>query len=157
MDGIKKILAPVDFSHVCKSGVRYALELGRAQGAEVIVYHVIGLTEAWLAKHDEFSSVAELVAEKRQKVVKFLAENFADILSQVAVRDAVDVGVPHRMIVAKAKEEKVDIIVMSTFGMSGISHMRIGSVTEMVVGRAPCPVLSVRGTVEAEPRESPTS
>lgn len=157
MNGIKKILAPVDFSHVCKSGVRYALELGRARGAEVIVYHVIGPAEAWLAKHDEFFSLAELVAEKRQKVVEFLAENFADILPEVAVRDAVDVGVPHRMIVAKAGEEKVDIIVMSTFGASGISHMAMGSVTEKVVGRSPCPVLSVRGAVEAEPWESPAS
>ncbi|MBI2357828.1 MAG: universal stress protein [Deltaproteobacteria bacterium] len=157
MDGIKKILAPVDFSNVCKSGVRYALELGRAQGAEVIVYHVIGPAEAWLAKHDEFFSLAELVAEKKQQLAKFLAENFADIVSQVGIREVVDVGVPHSMIVEKAQQEEADIIVMSTFGASGISHMTIGSVTEKVVGRAPCPVLTVRGELAAEPEESLSS
>lgn len=157
MNGIKKILAPMDFSNVCKSGLRYALELGRAQGAEVIVYHVIGPTEAWLAKHDEFFSVAELVAEKKQRLTKFLAENFADFVSHVGIREVVDVGVPHNRIVEEAKEEEADIIVMSTFGASGISHMTIGSVTEKVVGRAPCPVLTVRGELAAEPGELPSS
>lgn len=157
MDGIKKILAPVDFSHVCKSGVRLALELARAEEAEVIVYHVIGPTEAWLAKHDEFFSVAELVAEKKHKISKFLAENFVDLVSQVTVREAVDVGVPHRMIVAKAREERVDVIVMSTLGASGISHMTIGSVTEKVVGRALCPVLTVRGQIEGDRENPPAS
>jgi len=47
------------------------------------------------------------------------------------------------MIVEKAIVEKADIIVMSTRGKSGLSRILIGSVTEKVVGRAPCPVLSV--------------
>jgi nucleotide-binding universal stress UspA family protein len=41
MEQIKKILAPTDLSDLSKSGVRYALELGKALEAEVIVYHAV--------------------------------------------------------------------------------------------------------------------
>jgi nucleotide-binding universal stress UspA family protein len=155
MNGVKKILAPVDFSEICKAGVRQALELGQAKGAEVIVYHVIGPAEAWLARHDELFSVAELVADKNRQLEGFLAQNFADFLSCVAVRAAVEVGLPHKMIVAKAQEEAVDLIVMSTQGASGLGHLAVGSVTEKVVGRAPCPVLSVCGAIKDGPGEHP--
>ena len=47
-------------------------------------------------------------------------------------------------IVAQAKEDKVDLVVMGSHGRSGISHLLVGSVAESVVRHAPCPVLIVR-------------
>jgi nucleotide-binding universal stress UspA family protein len=41
MDQIKKILAPTDLSELSKIGVRYALQLAKAIGAEVTVYHAV--------------------------------------------------------------------------------------------------------------------
>ncbi|MBI3059520.1 MAG: universal stress protein, partial [Deltaproteobacteria bacterium] len=140
MDKIRKILAPTDFSELSQVGVRYALEMAESLGAEVIIYHVVGIAEEWLASHDEFYSVKEFVEEQKKMMDELLRENFADILSQVTIRAQVEVGVPHKMIVEKAVEERADIIVMSTHGKSGLSRMIIGSVTEKVVGRAPCPV-----------------
>jgi nucleotide-binding universal stress UspA family protein len=43
MDKIKKILAPTDLSELSQAGIRYALNLARALGAEVTVYHVVEL------------------------------------------------------------------------------------------------------------------
>ena len=146
MDKIRKILAPTDFSELSQVGVRYALEMAESLGAEVILYHVVGIAEEWLASHDEFYSVKEFVEEQKRMMDELLRGNFADILSQVTIRAQVEVGVPHKMIVEKAVEERADIIVMSTHGKSGLSRMIIGSVTEKVVGRAPCPVLSVPPT-----------
>lgn len=143
MESIKRILAPTDFSELSQAGVRYALEMAKSLGAEVIVYHVIGVAEEWLASHDDFYSVKELVEEQKGVMDDLLRENFTDILCQVTIRAEVEVGVPHKMIVEKAIVEKADIIVMSTRGKSGLSRILIGSVTEKVVGRAPCPVLSV--------------
>ena len=37
-----------------------------------------------------------------------------------------------------------DLIVISTHGHTGLKHVWLGSVTEQVVRRAPCPVLVVR-------------
>ncbi|MBI2563014.1 MAG: universal stress protein, partial [candidate division NC10 bacterium] len=38
----------------------------------------------------------------------------------------------------------VDLIMMATHGRTGLSHALVGSVTERVVRKAPCPVLSIR-------------
>ena len=46
-------------------------------------------------------------------------------------------------IVEKAEGERVDRIVMSTHGRTGIDHLLIGSVAEKVIARALCPVLIV--------------
>jgi nucleotide-binding universal stress UspA family protein len=37
----------------------------------------------------------------------------------------------------------VDLIVISTHGRTGLSHILVGSITERVVRHAPCPVLSI--------------
>jgi nucleotide-binding universal stress UspA family protein len=56
----------------------------------------------------------------------------------------VDVGDPATSIVQAAKEENVDLIVMSTHGRSGIKGLFFGSVAEKVVRSAECPVLTIK-------------
>jgi universal stress protein A len=55
----------------------------------------------------------------------------------------VGIGTPYKAIVDAAVAESVDLIAMSTHGRTGLAHMLIGSVTERVLRRAPCPVLAV--------------
>jgi nucleotide-binding universal stress UspA family protein len=52
--------------------------------------------------------------------------------------------VEFREIIAAAREEEADLIVMGTHGRTGLAHALIGSVAEKVVRKAPCPVLTVR-------------
>ena len=66
--------------------------------------------------------------------------------SQVEVTRRVVVGIPYRKIVDLAEEEKSDLIVMTTHGRTGLSHLVMGSVTEKIVRTAPCPVLTIRPT-----------
>jgi hypothetical protein len=47
-------------------------------------------------------------------------------------------------IVKSAKSHAADLIVIATFGLTGIRHLLLGSVTENVVRRAPCPVFTVK-------------
>ena len=53
-------------------------------------------------------------------------------------------GTPFVEIVRYARDEKKDLIIMPTHGRSGIAHMFLGSTTERVVRKAPCPVLVLR-------------
>jgi nucleotide-binding universal stress UspA family protein len=48
-------------------------------------------------------------------------------------------------IVRVAEEQKMDLIVIATFGKTGWRRLAFGSVTEKVVRQAPCAVLVVRG------------
>jgi nucleotide-binding universal stress UspA family protein len=140
---IKKILAPTDLSELSRAGLRYALELGKSEGAEVLVYNVVEPPQEWLDRHDEFYTVDRLIEKHKNILGRFLKLAVGDLLPQVSVRQEVGFGVSYKTIVEKAGEEKVDLIVMSTHGWSGLFHVLIGSVTERVVSRAPCPVLSI--------------
>jgi len=56
----------------------------------------------------------------------------------------VEIGNPHHVIVEKAKELGIDVIVIATHGRSGLSHILLGSVAEKVIRHAPCPVFVIR-------------
>jgi len=53
-------------------------------------------------------------------------------------------GIPAEEIVDFARNNEIDLIVMSTHGRTGLKHVLMGSTTEKVVRKAPCPVLSIR-------------
>jgi nucleotide-binding universal stress UspA family protein len=62
----------------------------------------------------------------------------------VNVQKATTVGRPHLQIIQYAETNKVDLIVMSTRGQSGLSRWLMGSVADRVVRGAGVPVLLVR-------------
>lgn len=148
MTKIKKILAPTDLSALSRDGVRHALEMAERDGAEVIVYNVVGLYEAipYYGPEDGYvpddvPTVAQFAEEHRMRLAKFVAENFA---GAAKIHLEVAFGVPYQKIVEKAAAENADLIVMSTHGRTGLMHALIGSVAEKVVRLAACPVLTVR-------------
>lgn len=151
MEPIKKILAPVDLSKLSKVGLRYALEMATPQRAELIIYNVITVEETpfpqgdeeWVASQTEMPKIARTLEERKKVLEAFVNDTLAGQTSPVSVRQLVEIGTPYRKILNKAVGEDVDLIVMSTHGRTGLLHMLIGSVTEKVVRRAPCPVLAV--------------
>ena len=64
--------------------------------------------------------------------------------ADLRVDTEVRLGVPHAEIVSLAAERKVELLVMATHGRGPISHAFMGSTTERVLRRAPCPVLVIR-------------
>jgi nucleotide-binding universal stress UspA family protein len=161
MDRAKKILAPTDFSELSKLGVRHALEMARFQGADVTVYHVANYKEVFPyppsseeGTRTNYLTPGELLTvhelnHRKELMDTFLTENFSGLTPNVKVHSEVDIGLPYEMIVKKAAKERMDLIVMSTHGTTGLQHMLIGSVTEQVIRRATCPVLSVHPQKEA--------
>jgi nucleotide-binding universal stress UspA family protein len=53
-------------------------------------------------------------------------------------------GDPSREIVSFASIHEIDLVVMGTHGRGGFERLTLGSVTEKVLRRSPCPVLTVR-------------
>jgi len=145
VEKIRKILAPTDLSELSLAGLNYALEFAQSQDAELILYYVVGIADHW--PRDEFDPVRGLLEDQKRWLDRFVKEKLLDLSAQVKIRQIVEIGVPYKSIVEKAAEEGVDMIIMSTHGRSGLDHMMIGSVTEKVVRRATCPVLSIRPPV----------
>jgi nucleotide-binding universal stress UspA family protein len=142
MESVKKILAPTDLSDLSCAGLRYALEMGRSRSAEVIVYYVIDLGDHWI-KREYSGPVREMLERHRRMLNKLLWEKFREEMIVTEVRQVVEFGGAVDNIVEKAEGERVDRIVMSTRGRTGIDRLLIGSVAEKVIARAPCPVLIV--------------
>jgi nucleotide-binding universal stress UspA family protein len=54
------------------------------------------------------------------------------------------IGFAAEMTLEYASEHDIDAIVMATAGRTGITRLMIGSVTESVMRKATCPVISIR-------------
>ena len=140
METVKKILAPTDLSELSCIGLRHALEMGRLRSAEVIVYYVIDLADHW-TKREHSGPFREMLECHKQSLDEFLRQKFPEEMNLTEVRQVVEFGGAVDNIIEKAEAERVDRIVMSTHGRTGIDHLLIGSVSEKVIARASCPVL----------------
>lgn len=132
---LKKILAPTDFSELSAEGVRYACDLAKDVGAQVIVLNVIVLDESNLTNKHEME-------QHKQRLEEFVAKTVSH-RADLKIRQVVVAGQPYGAIVDCSENEKVDLIVMSTHGRGGLSRMLIGSVTDKLLRGATCPVLVV--------------
>jgi universal stress protein A len=164
MTKVRKILAPADMSELSISGVRYALDVAQWQDSEVVIYHIITVEETpfpqgnedWVATQTEHPKLRKILEQRRKRLDAFVRENFPDGLAHGKLRQEVAIGTPYRAIVDAALTEGADLIVMSTHGRTGLAHMLIGSVTERVLRRAPCPVLAVPPPMKVNrPTKSP--
>jgi nucleotide-binding universal stress UspA family protein len=133
---IKKILAPTDFSDLSASGVRYACQLAKEIGAELVVINIVTLDESNVADRRELE-------QHKQQLDEFLTDKVAGVGSDLSIRKVVEPGQPYSTIVYWAENERVDLIVTSSHGRSGLSRVLMGSVTEEIIRKSPCPVLVV--------------
>jgi nucleotide-binding universal stress UspA family protein len=141
---VGRILVPVDFSESAVKGIEYALWLAELMKAKITLIHVIEpvyVASSYPATaYVPQNSVAEEKANHRRLgdlAAKFVPPGFYD-------KAIVRLGTPYHEITAAAKSLKSDLIVITTHGRTGLSHVLMGSTAERVVRHAPCPVLTVR-------------
>jgi nucleotide-binding universal stress UspA family protein len=140
---LERILAATDLSETSRSGLRYAMNMALERDAELVVLYVIGEDGDWFDKDDALNPAAALLPEYERQLAEFIRETCADSRSEMKLRPAVEAGIPYKEIVRTAAEEKVNMIVMSTHGRTGLDRFMVGSVTEQVIAHAPCPVLAI--------------
>ncbi len=151
MSKIRKILAATDYSDLSCVGLRRAFETAHEAGAELIVLHVIDMSNDWFGQHENLGPVRTLLAEQKEFLDKFLREKFGELMNLVEVRQRVEVGAAPVNIADLAGREAVDLVIMSTHGRTGLDHILLGSVTEKVIAHAPCPVMAVPAPKRHDP------
>ena len=143
-DRFRRILVPIDFSDDSQRALKLALRLARRDLASVLLLYVV---ESRVYASD-LSMVAPSVPE--EELVTRRAEDALDRLAERVISKEqswtrrVTTGQPAARIVEVAEEEQADLIAMGTLGLTGLSHLLVGSTAEKVVRTAPCPVLTVR-------------
>ena len=168
---LKKILAPTDFSVITVPAIGYALSLAKALGAEVTVLHALP-TEVMKEQFMNQFAPGELAGavapggvtrppdlegifeRKKQVLHTFLEQRISnELLRAVKVNPVIKIGKVAEEIVATAKEEQCDLIVMTSHG-SRLRRLLHGSLTDRVILLAPCPVLSIQPWTEIGTEEN---
>ena len=142
---IEKILFPTDFSEGSDHAIPYAVDFSRHYNAKLYIVHIIyDFTKATYSHVPHISSdqiVDDITAWARNEIDKCCIEQIRGLSK---VEKLVLNGVPYEEIVKFAEDKKIDIIVMGTYGRTGLDKLIFGSTAERVVRKAPCPVLTVR-------------
>ncbi len=149
MPELNKILLATDFSDDSANARRFAEELARRFGAEMIVLHVdqpmapVAVSE--LGPAFDVSAINQIAEEQRLAAQRELDKMVTQLRdAQIKARSLLRVGAPFVEIVRAAQTEGADLIVLGTHGRSGLAHVLLGSVAERVVQKAGCAVLTVR-------------
>jgi len=149
---IVKILAGVDGSDYSRIAAKRAISLTQNYDAELTVLYVVSPEVRFGYLENVFTpglpgplkEVIMLAMEKGQKYVEEVKqEAFAN---NTKVRTDVIIGSVSvaKTIVLYAEEQKMDLIVVGTRGISGIKKVLLGSTASSVVNHAHCPVLVVK-------------
>ena len=150
---IKSILAPTDFSAHSEQAVRYACRLAERLDSELHLLHV--LSEIVPAGPDPLLMPvmpAQFYKESEDRAQETLDRSLDPSWEKPAkITRAVRWGSPVESIVSYAVDHRIDLVIISTHGRTGLSHVLLGSVAERIVREAPCPVLTIRDRTGARP------
>ena len=143
MPEINRILCPVDLSDVSRDAINHAVLLARWYKAKITALHVCN---PLVVPETDFIVLGfgprpvltdEDVKQAREQVLACFRSAGQDI------EVLIDSGQAAHQVLERAKSLPADVVVMGTHGAGGFEHLVLGSVTEKVLRRATCPVLTV--------------
>jgi nucleotide-binding universal stress UspA family protein len=141
---IRRILCPTDLSDIAPRAFGHALALARFHQAEVELAYV---SEPLLpgpvapASYPPWAILDPAVRGRLQSALEQLAAPARE--AGVPVRFGVYEGRVVAELLDRARGWPADILVMGTHGRGGFERWVLGSVTEKVLRKSPCPVLTV--------------
>jgi nucleotide-binding universal stress UspA family protein len=146
---MKKILVPTDFSKTSITALEVAFDIAKKAGADIYVLHVVEeatpdsylISGEWQNDNWEDRLFTFKLLEKAKKQLEKLVQD--PRFSAVKLVGELRLGNPFHGMNAIIAEQKVDLVVMGTRGVTNLESMVIGSNTERVVRHSRCPILTV--------------
>ncbi|MEJ1222483.1 universal stress protein [Sediminicola sp. 1XM1-17] len=140
---MKKIMVPVDFSEFSEYALEVAANLAKAYGAEIQVFHMLGISESVLAANEaiEMAEAKYYMGMAKERFATFLNK---DYLKGIRITEIIQNYKVFSEINELAKEQDIDLIVMGSHGSKGLSEFFVGSNTEKVVRTSAIPVLVIK-------------
>lgn len=137
------ILCPIDFSDASRSALRHASALAEHFGSQLVVMTV---NDTLLAEAAAMNTSVTAVKDDTLAALRhFFGETVDRCLKGVSVVFEAPTGKAHEQILDCARAHRVDLIVISSHGLTGFRKMFFGSTTERVLRETPVPVLIVPG------------
>ena len=139
-----KILVPIDFSQSSRSALDTAAEFAEKFHAEVVLLHVIPQFPS--ATVPDSISEAAIVEKARTEAERMLAVSQTSLATKgIRATPFIEIGNDVAgSILDIIEREKIDLVVISTHGLSGWYPLVFGSIAEKVVKLINCPLLLLR-------------
>jgi nucleotide-binding universal stress UspA family protein len=168
---LKHVLVPLDGSALAEEALEDAKRILNPKGRMTLVT-VIDLPQVLPHSfYPTFPAYSEIVADESTWSYQYSQEqllsqakaylthiiDLSKVLTELEFEMRTEIGDPATLIVKTAEQLKVDAIVMSTHGRSGISRWLFGSVTSKVLSAAPCPVFVIPSKQRQHELEQSTS
>lgn len=137
--GWQRALVATDGSKYSEAASKKARDFARSYGGELKILSVVDVPPEFYAESPK--TVDELIKKAKGYVEDIRKQSESEgIKAETFVRE----GETYQKITELAKEQNVGTIVMGSHGRTGLKRLLMGSVTEKVIGHAPCPVLVVK-------------
>ena len=137
--GWKNILFATDGSKYSEAAANKVIDFAKSYGSALNVISVVDVTEEFIARAP--GALDDLV-KKAKSIVEDVKKR-ADS-EGIKAEGMVKEGDAYKSIVDIAQKQKADAIIMGSHGRTGLKRLLMGSVTERVIGHAPCPIMVVK-------------
>jgi universal stress protein A len=141
----KQIACCVDFSQNADAAFVKALEMAEKYTAKLLVIHVLPLvvnpilTAEWVLPEEPRDNI---IIELEKRMQKEYGDRIGDKVDyQLIVLD----GHVSTEILTFLNENPVDIVVVGSYGLTGMGLVFFGSVAKRISYKSPCSVMIVRG------------
>jgi nucleotide-binding universal stress UspA family protein len=140
----RKILVPVDFSECSMQGLAYAKIFAKHFKSKITLLNSVHVQ--YYVASDECSRYD--LPRFMQQAYVVARDQMRDLVEKtdwdgLEVDTSLQSGHPGQQVCEHARDSDMDLIVTSTHGSTGFTHLLLGSVAEYVVRHAHCPVLVI--------------
>lgn len=136
----KNILVPIDGSDQALHSAEIAMNLAAQNGGKIHLIHIIRPSDYSFTGIDILDlvqkSAAEIITQAENSLKNMAAHENVTLTTEIAM------GNPASVIVKRSKG--FDSIVIASRGLTGLSEILLGSVSNVVSHHAHCPVLLIR-------------
>jgi len=149
---VKRILCPIDYSEFSRHALNYAIAVAQWYKSSVTALYVLPQVASLIPAGDRglyppFVFTDDDLQQFKAHLDAFVAESGG----QAKVETVVVEGNIADWITSVARELPADLLVMGTHGRSGFDRLMLGSVTEKMLRKTPCPMLTVPSGVTNAP------
>ena len=139
-----KVLVATGGSPWSDTAVQYAIGLAKDYGLDLVILHVITDTPPYFIA--EAGTSMDQVLEGNEEAGRRILEEAVQWAAAAGLQCDTELawGRVPEVICRVASEAECDLIVVGSRGLTGFKRLMLGSISNAVAAKAPCPVLVVK-------------
>lgn len=139
-----KVLVATGGSPWSDHAVKYAINMAKSYGLDLVILHVLTETPPYFIA--EAGTSLDSLLEGSEEAGRHIVEEAAEWAAEAGVPCEVDMvwGRAADAICRVAQERDCDVIVVGSRGLTGFKRLMLGSISNAVAAKAPCPVMIVK-------------